>query len=174
VGESDSERRLDGPGKVAVTARMAAYLEPEFTPGLAELRARPLHVKPYWDIERARIGKTRKVPVEVVVNGKAVAREEFEADGTFRDVHFEVPIDMSSWVALRVYPSSHTNPVFVPVGGKPIRASKKSAEWCLKGVDQCWSQKVKAMRTEDLDAAKQAYEAAREAYRKILAESADD
>jgi hypothetical protein len=174
VGESGSERRLDGPGKVTIAARVAAYLEPEFTSAQAELRDRPLHVKPYWDVERARIAETRTVPVEVIVNGKAVARKEIVADGAFGDVRFEVPIEKSSWVALRIYPSSHTNPVFVLVGGQPIRASKKSAEWCLKGVDQCWSQKVKATRQEDVDAARKAYDVARDAYRKILAESADD
>ena len=31
--------------------------------------------QPYWDIERARIGNTREMPVEIVVNGKAVARQ---------------------------------------------------------------------------------------------------
>ena len=34
-------------------------------------------------------------------------------------------------------PSAHTNPVFVIVGDQPIRASRRSAEWCLRGVDQC-------------------------------------
>jgi hypothetical protein len=77
-------------------------------------------------------------------------------------------------VALRIYPSSHTNPVFVLVGGKPIRASRKSAEWCLKSVDQCWSQKEKRTRPEELPAAQAAYDAARRAYEKILNESADD
>jgi hypothetical protein len=174
VGESGSERRLDRPGHVVVTARVAAYLEPEFTTALADLRARPLFVKPYWDAERARIAESRKVPLELVVNGKLVARKEIDADGAFRNVSFDVPIEKSSWVALRIYPTSHTNPIFVLVDGKPIRASKKSAEWCLQSVDQCWSQKVKAMRKDELDAAKQAYDVARDAYRRILAESADD
>ncbi len=88
--------------------------------------------------------------MEVVVNGQAVATQEIEADGTFRDLEFDVPIEQSSWVAVRVYPSSHTNPVFVVVGDEPIRASKKSAEWCLKSVDQCWSQKVKNTRDSEL------------------------
>ena len=87
------------------------------------------------------MGETRKVPVEVIVNGQSVAKTEITADGSVEGVSFDVPIKKSSWVALRVYPSSHTNPVFVTVGGKPIRASKKSAEWCLKSVDQCWSKK---------------------------------
>ena len=85
-----------------------------------------------------------------------------------------MPIEKSSWVALRIYPSSHTNPVFVVVGGKPIRASKKSAEWCLKAVDQCWSQKEPAIRAAEKEAAKKAYDVARDAYKKILAESEGD
>ncbi len=56
----------------------------------------------------------------------------------------------------------------------PIRASKKSAEWCLKSVDQCWSQKQNAIRPDERPAAKQAYDAARDAYRSILAEAVDD
>ncbi len=174
VGESASERKLSAPGTVKVTARVAARLEPELTPALEQLRARPLDVKPYWDIERARIGGTRTVPVEVIVNGLPVARKEIAADGSFQDIAFDVKIDKSSWVALRVYPSSHTNPVFVLVGGQPIRASRKSAEWCRKSVDQCWSQKEKKMRPEDLPAAQAAYDVARKAYDKILSESAAD
>ena len=88
------------------------------------------------------------MPVEVVVNGESVGQTEVSADGSIQGVSFDVPIKKSSWVALRIYPSSHTNPVFISVGGKPIRASKKSAEWCLKSVDQCWSKKEPAIRAE--------------------------
>jgi hypothetical protein len=171
VGESNSERRLDAPGTVKVTARVAARLEPDLTPALEELRKRPLDAKPYWDLERARIGRTRTVPVEVIVNGQPVARRELTADGAFQDVAFDVKIDRSSWVALRVYPSSHTNPIFVLVGGKPIRASKKSAEWCRKSIDQCWSQKEPRIRPTDLEAARAAYDVARRAYDRIESES---
>jgi hypothetical protein len=81
-----------------------------------------------------------------------------------------VPIAQSSWVALRILPSSHTNPVFVVVGDKPIRASRRSAEWCLKGVDQCWSQKQRFIQASEMEDAKAAYEHAREAYRGIMKE----
>ncbi|MCA1684871.1 MAG: CehA/McbA family metallohydrolase [Planctomycetia bacterium] len=171
AGEGGSELAVDGPKTVKVTANVAAYLQPDLTPALKALRARPLQEKPYWDIERARIGETRTVPVEVVVNGRPVARHEIAADGEFRDLTFDVKVERSSWVALRVYPSSHTNPVFVTVGGKPVRASKRSAAWCLKGVDQCWSRKERAIRPAERPAASEAYEAARVAYRKILSES---
>jgi hypothetical protein len=87
-----------------------------------------------------------------------------------RDVAFDVPIARSSWVALRILPSSHTNPVFVLVGDKPIRASRRSAEWCLQGVDKCWSQKKRFIKAAEMDDALQAYAHAREAYQKILSE----
>ncbi len=174
VGESGGELRLAEPGLVTVAARVAARLEPELTPGLAAIRARPLAEKPYWDLERARSGGSRTVPVEVVVNGQAVARMAIEADGVLRDIRFRVPIERSSWVALRIYPSSHTNPVFVLVGDRPIRASRASADWCLKAVDRCWAQKAPKIRPAEVDAARAAYDFARAAYRKIRDESAAD
>ncbi len=97
--------------------------------------------KPYWNIERARIGESRRVPVELIVNGQAVARKEIDADGKVRPIDFDYEIEKSSWVALRILPSSHSNPVWVVVGGKPVRASKQSLEWCIRAVDQCWQQK---------------------------------
>jgi hypothetical protein len=174
VGQSASELKLDAPGTIEVSARVAARLEPELTVELDAIRNRPLAAKPYWELERARIGSTRKVPLELVVNGLPVARQEIEADGSFRDVKLSAAVKTSSWIALRIYPSSHTNPIFVIVGGKPIRASKKSAEWCLKAVDQCWSQKEPKYRESERALAAQAYDVARAAYRKILAESERD
>ena len=82
-------------------------------------------------------------------------------------------IDKSSWVALRIMPSSHTNPIFVLVDNKPIRASKKSAEWCLQAVDQCWSQKSQKFSVADKADAAKVYERAREPYRKILSETVE-
>jgi hypothetical protein len=174
VGESGGELNLDSPATVKVSAQAAAYLEPQPSAEARAIHNRPLVQKPYWDLERARIGETRKVPVEVIVNGETVGRTELSADGSIQGVSFDVPIKKSSWVAMRVYPSSHTNPVFITVGGKPIRASKKSAEWCLKSVDQCWSKKEPAIRAAEKEEARKAYEVARDAYRKILAESNGD
>ncbi|HXI52721.1 MAG TPA: CehA/McbA family metallohydrolase, partial [Candidatus Saccharimonadales bacterium] len=131
VGEKGSELRLAKPGSVRATVQVAALLDEHPTaPGRFS-----------WNIEKARIEGTREVPVELIVNGQPVARQTVVADGKVRDVSFEARIERSSWVAVRILPSSHSNPVFVLVDGKPIRASRRSAEWCLKGVDQCWSQK---------------------------------
>jgi hypothetical protein len=114
------------------------------------------------------------VPVELIVNGQAVEKQDLVADGKIADLKFNYKPERSSWVALRVFPSCHTNPVFVEVDGKPIRASKKSAQWCLDAVDVCWKQKVKQTRPAEQPAAAAAYDVARKAYAKILAESAAD
>ena len=167
MGENGSERKLSEPGNVRVTARVAARLNDEPNPGL---KNRPYSQKPYWEIERARIDGTREVPVELIVNGYAVATKNIPADGSLQDIAFDVAIERSSWVALRILPSSHTNPIFVLVGDKPIRASRRSAEWCLKGVDQCWSQKERFIKADEMAQAKQDYAHAREVYRKRLAE----
>jgi hypothetical protein len=172
VGLKKSEVHLDKPGSVRVEARVAALLEPKPTPQTEAIRDAFLNVKPYWDLERCRIGATRRVPVEVVVNGQAVARKEILADGSEQRVRFEVPVKTSSWVCLRIFPSSHTNPVFVLVDGQPIRASKRSAQWCLKGIDKCWEQKVRLIRKGEQAEAKAAYDQARKAYQKILKECA--
>jgi hypothetical protein len=87
-----------------------------------------------------------------------------------RDVSFDVPMARSSWVALRIRASSHTNPIFVVVGEKPIRASRRSVDWCLRGVDKCWSQKERFIAKAELDQARDAYEHARRVYRTRLAE----
>ena len=122
-------------------------------------------------MERARVKNTRKVPVEVIVNGYPVARTNVVADGSMLDVAFAVKIERSSWVALRILPSSHTNPIFVLVDGQPIRASRRSVQWCLDGVDRCWSQKERFIKSGEMEEAKKAYDHARAVYRKLLGET---
>jgi hypothetical protein len=75
---------------------------------------------------------------------------------------------------VRIFASSHTNPIFVEVDGKPIRASKRSAQWCREAVDVCWEQKVKQTRETEKAAAEAAYDVARQAYAKVLEEAFDD
>jgi hypothetical protein len=121
-------------------------------------------------VERARVGTSREVPVEVVVNGNAVARQTILADGQARDLKFTVSVEESSWIAARILPAAHTNPVFAMVDGKPVRASKRSAEWCLNAVNQCWTQKALHISPAELADARKAYDHAREVYRGLIAE----
>jgi len=166
LGQSGSELRLKKAGKVHVSAKAAAYLA-ESASNSKKLR---VDQKPYWDVERARIEGTRTVPVEVIVNGVSVAKKELTADGKINDLSFDIPIEHSSWVAMRILPSSHTNPIFIEVDNKPIRASRRSIDWCLKSVDQCWSQKKSVIAAAELDGAEKDYEHARAAYKARLAE----
>ena len=168
VGTEKSEVHLDSPQKVRVTAKVAAMLDLYPDPSFHNLG---YEKKPYWDIERARVPDTREVPVELIVNGESVASRNLLADGQVRDMVFDISIKKSSWIALRILPSSHTNPIFALVDGKPIRASRRSAEWCLAAVDQCWSQKAPRIRESERETAREAYDHAREVYRKRLAES---
>lgn len=176
VGESGAEGRASvlaakSGQSLSIKARAAALLADQ---PREDIRGKPLDAKPYWHVERARIGQTNTVPVELIVNGKAVAKSDLVADGRIQDVSFDYTPDRSSWVALRIFPSSHTNPVFVEVDGKPIRASKKSAQWCLDAVDVCWKQKVKQTRPAEQPEAAAAYDVARKAYGRILGEAHED
>ena len=167
VGTHDSEVTLPSPGKVHATVRLAALLEafPD-----QSMKSRPYDQKPYWTLERARIGDSNEIGVELVVNGSAVARKQVVADGSVRDVAFDVLIEKSSWVALRVLAAAHTNPIFVTVAGKPIRASNASAEWALTAVHQCWSQKSARIAAVEQNAARTAYDKAEEVYRRLAKE----
>jgi hypothetical protein len=171
VGTRGSEVALAQPQTVRVAAKVAALLDvkPNET-----FSAKRYDEQPYWDIERARIRGTREVPLEVIVNGEAVATRNILADGTLQDITFDIPIARSSWIALRILPSSHTNPIFVTVGSQPVRASRRSAEWCLKAVDQCWSQKSAKISDRERPEALKAYEHARQVYRRIISECAVD
>jgi hypothetical protein len=167
VGTQKSEVKLDKPEPLRVTARVAARLDEQPNGAINKLRH---DQKPYWDLERARIGSSREVPVELIVNGSPVEKKRIVADGALRDITFDLKVERSSWVALRIPASSHTNPIFVIVGDKPVRASRRSAEWLLKAVDQCWSQKAPKISAKERDEAAKAYEHARQVYRRILAE----
>jgi hypothetical protein len=171
MGVGESEVKLDRPGEVVVRARVAAFLNETPNPAI---RNRHYSQKPYWDVERARVGSSRRVPVEVLVNGLPAAQMEIEADGRAQDVTFTLPIKTSSWVAMRILPSSHTNPIFVLVDNAPIRASKRSVQWCLDGVDRCWANKERFIRADEKEDARRAYEHARVTYRRLLAECREE
>jgi hypothetical protein len=199
VGTNASEVKLTRSGIVHARLKASAYLNPAaahphsvaadqepywMTPlnnpwnthsadaaSAANIHDRPMDQEPYWHIERARIGSTRQVPVELVMNGKPVARKDILADGRVQDIAFDVPIERSSWLAVRILGSSHTNPIFILVDGKPIRASRQSAQWCLAAVNQCWTQKAPKISKAELPDARAAYDHAREVYTRLIAES---
>jgi len=110
--------------------------------------------------------------VEIVVNGRVAASREVPADGREHSVRFPVPIERSSWVALREFPQLHTNPVSVIVEGKPIRASRESAQWALACIDQLWRVRAPRIAPAERADAERAYDEARAVYRQVAAASA--
>jgi hypothetical protein len=162
---------LEKAQTVTVSFDAAALLAEQPTEFTESIRNRRLDDKPYWHIERCRVGKTRKVPVEIIVNGRPAAMRELEADGKMQS--FEIPLELteSAWVAVRILPSVHTNPVFVHVGGRPIRASRRSAQWCLDAVEVCWNMKQGRIREAERPAARAAYDHALQIYQQALSEA---
>ena len=110
--------------------------------------------------------------VELIVNGWAQGTgQKLPTDGTLRTLTFDAEIARSSWVAVRVFPNAHTNPIFVSVAGKPIRASRRSAEWLRRGVDQCWKVKARTYAEAEMPQAIADYDHARQTFDRIIAES---
>ncbi|MBS1815237.1 MAG: CehA/McbA family metallohydrolase [Acidobacteria bacterium] len=169
-GRSKEDVKLSAAKTVEVTADICALLAEHPNDKLRAIQHASPYDKPYWHLERARMGNTRTVMVELVVNGLPVASTPITADGTVQPVRFTHSIAKSSWVALRIYPSAHTNPIMVEVGGKPVRASLASAQWCRKAVDVCWGQKSLRIRKEELPDAAHAYAHARTTYDRLIEE----
>ncbi|MEE2936765.1 MAG: CehA/McbA family metallohydrolase [Planctomycetota bacterium] len=166
-----SRLELESAQEVAVSFDAAAFLEPESTPASERIRSLRLDQKPYWHLERCRLGQSRNVPIEVVVNGEVHSTLRLHADGQRQSFKVPVKIDRSSWIAVRILPSVHTNPIFVHVAGEPIHCNARSAQWCIDAVKTCWESKRSMIREEERQAAKVAYDQAEAIYRKILAQS---
>lgn len=144
---------LDKPGKVTVKAKVVFAADPALGTAVG-----------------AALRKSKTRLVEVIVNGQVVAKREVPADDREHDLTFDIPVERSSWVALRHFPQLHTNPVTVTVGGAPIRASRKSAEWCVGVIEQLWRVRARAIAPHERGEAQRVFDQAIERYRKLAAE----
>lgn len=140
-------------GKVTVKARVAFASE-----------------MPLGTAQGGFLPKDKKRVVEIVVNGVTVAQQEVPADDREHELTFSMQLDRSSWVALRHLPQLHTNPVEVLVNDTPIRASKKSAQWCIGVIEQLWRVRASAISEVERPEAERVFEWAKERYRKIAEE----
>lgn len=127
-----------------------------------------LHGPKHPDEARRQGGMRR---VELIVNGVAAASKDVPADDQVHNLQFRVPIERSSWVALRHFPQLHTNPVTVRIGGQPIRASRQSALWCAGCIEQLWRARGNAIHADERDVAHATFLQAIDVYRKIAAEA---
>ncbi len=148
------ETKLDSAGNVTIKAKVAFASEQPL--GTADGAPKPA-------------GKVRKV--EIIVNGQVAATKDVPADDKVHDLEFTIPIKKSSWVALRYFPSLHTNPVSVLVGGKPIRASKESVQWCIDVIEQLWRVRGQGIAESERKEAEQTFQKAIGIYRGLLKET---
>jgi hypothetical protein len=109
--------------------------------------------------------------VELIVNGRVAGETAVPADGQTHDLQFTVPVDRSSWIALRQFPQLHTNPVNVIVAGRPIRASRQSALWFAETIKLLWTNRHHFIAEPERPEAKRTYDRAIEMYERIAGES---
>lgn len=176
VAPGEGDVKLDQAGRVTVTAKVAfADQQPlsvahgGVTPpdGRREVGDTVLiHGPRLADLQQ---GGQRLV--EIIVNGRAVATRNVPADGKIHDLQFDIPIDKSSWVALRDFPQLHTNPVNVLVGARPIRTSKSSARWCVETIKLLWRNRERNISPAERDEAKRTFDRAIVKYEQIAKES---
>ena len=173
---SGDELRLDAPRTVRVTAKVAfcseTPLEVQYGGAMpvGGLRFLGDTVRKH-PTAAGGVSENNQRLIEIVVNGEVKSKATVPADDRQHDVSFDIPIEQSSWVALRQFPQLHTNAVAVIVAGRPIRASKKSAQWCLGCIDQLWRQGEKHIAPSEREAARTAYDEARKYYRAVADES---
>ncbi len=168
LSELPKEIQLAEPGRVSVRASIAAYLPEKISGKAAAIRQSKSDMAPYWHIERARIGNSRKVAVELIVNGEARASKLMEADGLPHELSFEAMIDRSSWLALRILSSCHSNPIYVQVSRKPVRASARSVTWCRDCIAAAWKRLGGRIAAVDQGNARAAFRHADEYFARLL------
>ena len=138
LSEENHQLELSAPGAVTVRALLAAHLPEDLTAEAQAIRAKSLDQAPFWHIERCRMGTSRQVSAELIVNGRPVASQKIDATGKPQWIEFETAIKESSWVAVRIFPSCHSNPIYISVEAKLIRASHQSAQWCIDCIEAAW------------------------------------
>jgi hypothetical protein len=180
-GQSPGSRVLrDGPGPVSVRAKVAfSARTPRAVPYGGIIPPGALHLVGDTvnlhgpDVGDATLPEGSSRLVELVVNGRVAASREVAADDEVHDLSFTVPIERSSWVALRQFPQMHTNPVEVLVAGRPIRASRRSALWCVGVIEQLWRSRGGRIAPEEREEARRTFDRAIATYRDIAAGAPD-
>ncbi|HLO60888.1 MAG TPA: CehA/McbA family metallohydrolase [Bacteroidales bacterium] len=135
-----------------------------------------LQVKVTWTSVENQNGS-----IELVCNGKIVARQNASAGpGNPAILTADLPVDQSSWICARRMNEkghqSHTAPVYITVGNKPVRASAGDAEYFVAWIDNIsknirdggpWRKYFR----EDIEVVRARYKKAEDIYRKIAFEA---
>jgi hypothetical protein len=163
----ENDIKADSGENLIVAVKAAALLQIHRGEVERMIAKRKYYQGPVWHLEKARIGESRTVPVELIVNGESVDRKVILADGNWNNLIFNYKITQSSWVALRIFPSCHTNPIFIKINDRPI-VKKKSVEWCLKALEKCWEKKNNNIRQSEKVDARKAYDESKIIYENLL------
>lgn len=123
--------------------------------------------------------------IEVLVNGKVAARDEVGADEgagiRVRRFDVDLPIDRSSWIALRVrgpeHPHvfdgpawAHTSPIYIQVAGQRI-TSREDAAYFVEWIEQMLrvvSARNRYARVEDRRQVEALFGKGRDEFRKMM------
>ncbi len=87
-----------------------------------------------------------------------VATRKVLPDGQVHELAFTTDIPRSSWVAVQQFQQLHTNPVSIIVAEQPIRASRRSAQWCLACIEQLWRVREKNIAHAEREEARSTFE----------------
>src|SRR3954469_13638722 len=171
--------KLNAPGKVNVRAKLAFAPETPRTvaQGTLAIADGKRFVGDTVTLHASRSDETINGGmrlIEIVMNGRPVAHSEVPADGKIHEVALDIDVAESSWIALRQFPQLHTNPVNVLVADKPIRASRKSALWCIETIEQLWRARERAIAAYEREEARRTFDAAIEKFRSIASEANAD
>ncbi|MDB6004639.1 MAG: hypothetical protein JWR15_1626 [Prosthecobacter sp.] len=173
---SGGEVHLTQPGRVKVSVKAAfsseTPLEIAYGGAVPVAGARLTgDTVNYHDATTAQPYAGGKRKVELILNGLPVATREVPADDQVHEITFSTEIARSSWVAVRQFPQMHTNPVNVIVADQPLRASRRSALWCIACIEQLWRVREKNIAPGEREEAKRTFDAAKEIYRRIASEA---
>ncbi|MDP4223060.1 MAG: CehA/McbA family metallohydrolase, partial [Bacteroidota bacterium] len=119
--------------------------------------------------------------IEIICNGKIVAKQNAIAGpGKPVTLNIDLPVGESSWICARRMNSrghqSHTAPVYITIGNKPVRASADDAKYFIRWIENIlaniennghWS----IYFTKDIETVKARYREAAGIYRKIAEEA---
>lgn len=179
VRPGDEALRFEKPGKLDVHAKVAFASEMPLSvaQGTNVPAGGRRFVGDTVELHGERNGeRIQREPqlVELIVNGKVAMTWNVPADGRIHDLQTQITVERSAWVALRHFPQFHTNAVEVLVDSQPIRASSRSARWCLESIDQLWRNRRELIAVPERADAEKAFERARIEFRRRWEASIND
>ena len=142
----------------------------------------PTNVRVHGSVE----GKHPLKRIEIVAGGRVVdvvpAKNDYESPNVFRtSFDVEVPIDTTSWVAVRCFEDrqgipprkmtfAHSSPVHIEMPGRPLRPRKIETDYFIRRMNEEIERSRDVLRPDELAE----YERARDVYAGLAERAIDD